>query len=587
MNLQKILYCLAIFLILHISYANAIRIWRVCIKGNDIQIFWEKASDTCNGFMEYEILGRVNQFSSFNSIAKITDINTNSYLHPGAKNISLNWNYFIIAKFNCNGNSYNLLSDTLKIDQDIPSAVEIDTVSINNDKLVIGWEKGTSPDTKGYIIYFVDASNNNIIIDTVLGQENSFFKDTISGNTKNNVVKYRIAVIDSCDNISQISREHNNLKLNISQDSCQNTIVLTWNYYTYWNSSDYEFTVFYRENAMANFNKLVKVAGNILNYTYYGAKDKTYYEFYIRAENRISSFTSSSNFTDITTNFVVNPTYIYLKNVTVNGDKIDISWSIDLPSDLSLYKIYRSEGVGPMTPITNVNYDGDLEYSYTDSDVSVNDFSFNYVIATYDHCNNEKKNTDISNSILLKVANEGTGFLLEWNQYKTWAGGVKSYTLFKKETGSSDWKTEAILNNTTIRYDENLDIQDVKGKSVCYYIQADEGDTNKYGYKENSTSNIVCIEGSPNIYVPSAIIPSGLNSTFLPVGELIDWKKSKLFIYDRWGELIWLENGISTGWSGKNQKNQDLQGGVYFYEVEIIGTDGNKSKYYGTVTLIR
>ena len=339
MRFGKKIFFFIIFIIIHAYSVQAFKIWRICIKGNDIQLFWDKANDTCNGFVEYEVFGRMNQLSAFNSISKISSINQNTFIHIGAKNISINWNYFVKVRFLCGSNVVEIVSDTLNIDQDIPLNVEIDTVSVLNGKLVIGWEKGLSSDTKGYIIYYVDASNNNIILDTVYGRESTFYTDTIKGNSAQNIIQYRIASIDSCDNISKISKEQNNLKLALNQDTCKNYISLSWNYYTYWSQNEYKFVIYYKESTETNYHKLIILGGGICAYSFLNPKDKVLYEFYVRAENNLTHFTSSSDYRRIFTDFVENPAYLYIKSVSVDDKDISINWVIDKTADLLGFKI--------------------------------------------------------------------------------------------------------------------------------------------------------------------------------------------------------------------------------------------------------
>ena len=73
----------------------------------------------------------------------------------------------------------------------------------------------------------------NVIIDTIYGKNNTYYKDSFR-NTKNNPIVYRVVALDSCLNPSLFSKEHNTMFLNGSQNYCERKISLSWNAYSAW-----------------------------------------------------------------------------------------------------------------------------------------------------------------------------------------------------------------------------------------------------------------------------------------------------------------------------------------------------------------
>jgi hypothetical protein len=57
-------------------------------------------------------------------------------------------------------------------------------------------------------------------------------------------------------------------------------------------------------------------------------------------------------------------------------------------------------------------------------------------------------------------------------------------------------------------------------------------------------------------------------------------------IFNRWGEIIFVEGGVNTSWDG-TYKFLDVEPGVYAYLVEIGLESGNRQSYRGIVTLVR
>lgn len=93
-------------------------------------------------------------------------------------------------------------------------------------------------------------------------------------------------------------------------------------------------------------------------------------------------------------------------------------------------------------------------------------------------------------------------------------------------------------------------------------------------------------------YIPNAFTPNGdgLNDFFRVVG-LYHYVNFKMYIYNRWGELVFESANIETGWDG-TFNNQESPSDTYVWVVyvdflgEDIITNGNVM-FKGTVTLVR
>ena len=83
-------------------------------------------------------------------------------------------------------------------------------------------------------------------------------------------------------------------------------------------------------------------------------------------------------------------------------------------------------------------------------------------------------------------------------------------------------------------------------------------------------SNTICIDADKNynpLPIPNAFTPNsdGLNDYFLPIKKEV--KDYKIYIFNRFGELVFESNDIEVGWDG-NYKNKILQD-TYFYKIEF------------------
>lgn len=105
----------------------------------------------------------------------------------------------------------------------------------------------------------------------------------------------------------------------------------------------------------------------------------------------------------------------------------------------------------------------------------------------------------------------------------------------------------------------------------------------------DSTCNVVIIDDILLVYVPNAFTPDGdgINDYFIPVVNALDPEKYELFVFNRWGEIIFNTESITTGWDGSHKGIKSKQD-VYVWKIvakDLI--EGKKRIYYGHVSLLR
>ena len=106
----------------------------------------------------------------------------------------------------------------------------------------------------------------------------------------------------------------------------------------------------------------------------------------------------------------------------------------------------------------------------------------------------------------------------------------------------------------------------------------------------DTVSHPVCIDSDVSIYAPNAFTPNGngLNETFLPVGYGLDPEKYQLWIFDRWGNLIFTTTDMNLGWDGRVQGGSEIcQIDTYVWKVVASDIAGNYHSLIGAVNLIR
>ena len=132
---------------------------------------------------------------------------------------------------------------------------------------------------------------------------------------------------------------------------------------------------------------------------------------------------------------------------------------------------------------------------------------------------------------------------------------------------------------------------------------ASKNHTNTIVCRDTLTLQVNVEEGgftkTPNAFTPSLNGPSGgaeidpnvpgsgdlANDVFLPI--TVGVEDFKMWIYDRWGNLIFFSDNKRVGWDGYDSKGNLLPAGVYVYKLDLILSSGQRTTRVGDVTLIR
>lgn len=105
----------------------------------------------------------------------------------------------------------------------------------------------------------------------------------------------------------------------------------------------------------------------------------------------------------------------------------------------------------------------------------------------------------------------------------------------------------------------------------------------------DSTCHFVVIDEVFLIYVPNAFTPEGdgTNEIFLPILQGEDPFSYELFIFNRWGEVIFQSNNKQIGWDGTH-KGMKSKEDVYVWKIRVKKKAVEEHlQYIGHVTLLR
>lgn len=89
----------------------------------------------------------------------------------------------------------------------------------------------------------------------------------------------------------------------------------------------------------------------------------------------------------------------------------------------------------------------------------------------------------------------------------------------------------------------------------------------------------------PNVFTPNG---DGLNDVFRIDGVLDQCNKTEVYIYNRWGQLLFEDQVSYFKWDGNTHSGIEATEGVYYYIIKIENLiTGKKQDIHGTLTLIR
>lgn len=104
----------------------------------------------------------------------------------------------------------------------------------------------------------------------------------------------------------------------------------------------------------------------------------------------------------------------------------------------------------------------------------------------------------------------------------------------------------------------------------------------------DSISHIITIAPEFAFFIPNAFTPNGDGTNDFFFGSGIGINVFDLYIFDRWGNMIFHGDTLSDKWSGKANAGADIaQQDVYVWKVKLTDIFGKKHNYLGSVTLVK
>jgi len=453
--------------------------------------------------------------------------------------------------------------------------VTVTGTSVVNGKTLLSWLPSPKKNILGYNVYrSIDGVNWVQVASHLPGLS---FAD--SGlDTHGQAYDYRVQPVDSCQNRGDYASLHRTI---LAKATPGNQLIrLNWNAYIGWKTAKY--LIF------KNGVQVASVGGDTLSFNDTNVICHIIYNYQVQALCDTSLGLISVSNTDSAASYDnIAPPKIYITTVTVSDPNraATISWAPSPADDLKNYYIFRkSATTGDMRLLDSTD-----QTTFTDSTFLIHPINpiypihepDCYYVFAHDHCGNISPGSNEGCIIVLNAKNE-TGFnTLDWNGYKTWYDGVRSYNIYKKEDNNGWNFIGATSNGNTQNFtDKNLGDSTI---NFCYQVEAIE---NPGKYNQLSRSTTVCVHQDATIFIPNSFTASngdGLNDKFGPIGLHI--KNYHMQVYNRWGELIYNTN-TGQSWDG-TFRGEMVQQGVYIYLIDIEDYNKNISHFSGNITIFR
>ncbi len=485
-----------------------------------------------------------------------------------------------------------------------PQPIDSVTVDPNTGLATICWPVSTSPNVIEYTVYWNPNQFSWNPLATVPGINTVCWTDP-NPAVQSGPIWYQVTATNNCGlegspwgSGAQQTDYHETIWLRGTADGCARTVTLEWNKYRYWQEGVKEYQVYVSQDNGPE-TRIGSTPDSVTTFVHENLDGEATYCYLVRAVKDVPTrVTSTSNDTCFEIYIPKRPDYDYNYNTTVQPGNTGVEeyFFCDSTAGYLGFEIHRGDDPDMLSNIWFVGFDPNTRYyAYTDAGAAPQYRSYYYAIIGIDSCDLKADTMNISRTIYLEAeANSNRTNSLQWNPYEGWEGGVTAYNIYRSVDGPFTYLTTVAANQLT--YTDSIQEIIIGEGNFCYYIEAVQGIGNPIGpvvappepvlFQEVSRSNEDCARQHPNVFMPNAFMPEGVNNVFKPVTVYVQADTYLFQIYTRWGERIFETNDPNEGWNGSHGGKKDPQG-AYVYYVQFVSSNGETYSKSGSVTLIR
>ena len=565
----------------------------LCVRNessNKVSIQWTGATDPGSCFSNYGVYIAIgDKNGTYHKIDSISHSGDGILVFD--PQTQANVYVFLVNEQNCLNPAISKIVTSDTLDSKVPQeAPYIERVSVENNHPVVYWTPYKNKEVSDYAI-FSNANAFNTPIDTVKGRTSNSYTDSDHDASVESGV-YKVRSIEYCEDssglFSNITEAYNTINLTREEeDLCKRSVVINWNGYNNHNEGVIAYRIDYSNSNTGTFTPKDTLEESVRTYDFKGliANQQNCIRVVALLPNGHESW---SNVVCLNSQSVAPVDFHYISNIYVKDDHVELIYHSDNSADIQDIALERSANgnvfqvLSSGVSIGNPNPQG--VYTIQDFSALTNRSSLYYRVAVKNACQ-DKFNTLPAKTIFLKGENLGMNNELQWDNLEIDNDIVSNYNLYR--IANSDTVLIHSTNNDGAYTDKNVYTNNTFSQT-CYYIEADHfsTDTNRTGTTYYSGSNTVCLQPTPQAFIPNAFSPEGHNRIFRPILVFSSDDNYILKIFDRNGNKIFESNKPHIGWDGSyNGKTSALD--TYTYHLEFMGLDGQKFERNGFVILVR
>ena len=163
----------------------------------------------------------------------------------------------------------------------------------------------------------------------------------------------------------------------------------------------------------------------------------------------------------------------------------------------------------------------------------------------------------------------------------SWRSTDNTYTFYTGRTLNLSYKWEIDGKSFT---DKSVEHEFVRSGDYPIKLMFTDGECSAEATKS------VKVVISHIYFVPNAFTPDsdGVNSTFGPIGEDMNFKTFSFGITNSRGDVVFTSTDPTVQWNGKvNNVGTDVESGVYYWIIKTVDRYGNSQTRKGTVNVMR
>lgn len=264
----------------------------------------------------------------------------------------------------------------------------------------------------------------------------------------------------------------------------------------------------------------------------------------------------------------------YVSVDTTDENKIKISWSIaNVGSEARSTVLYKRK-LGASAWELVSSFSATVNEAENVGNLT-DDESYEYYVALADACGQEQKFSKVHRTIRLtgQADEEDNKISLTWNNYENWDSDVGSYEVWRKLEDETSFSLFLTLNGSANSFTDDIATDAFHHEYIIKAIETSG--------RNESWSNSITFEFEHPIYIPNVFTPNDdLFNQYFEITNIELYKNSKVIIVDRWGLVVFEENGYKNDWNGDG-----LSTGVYYYLVKP-NRNSNDSQS-GSLTILK